>query len=133
MPATAEAVTDVRCLVIRKDALLAIIREDPAVALVFLHRLSARVRGLVERLDRVAHQPVLGRLASFVLARATSATSTSFPLGVTQEALAEELETVREVVVRGLATLRRNGVLESDRRGRYRVNDRSALQRLAED
>jgi CRP/FNR family transcriptional regulator, cyclic AMP receptor protein len=133
MPATAEAVTDLSCLVIGKEALLSIIREDPAVALVFLHRLSARVRGLVERLDRVANQAVLGRLAAFVLARATSAMSATFTLGVTQEALAEELGTVREVVVRGLATLRRNGVLGSDRRGEYTVRDLTALRRLAED
>jgi biotin operon repressor len=52
---------------------------------------------------------------------------------LTQAALAEELGTVREVIVRGLATLRRDGVLVSDRRGRYSVQDLTALGRLADD
>jgi hypothetical protein len=42
---------------------------------------------------------------------------------LTQAALAEELGTVREVIVRGLATLR----------GRYSVQDLTALGRLADD
>ncbi|HYW32283.1 MAG TPA: Crp/Fnr family transcriptional regulator [Gemmatimonas sp.] len=132
MPATAEAVTDVCCLVIAKDALLAIIRDDPSVALLFLQRLAGRVRGLVERLDSASTQSVVGRLASYVLAQAAISESASFTLGLTQEALAEELGTVREVVVRGLANLRRDGVIASVGKGRYTVRDAAALRRLAE-
>ncbi|MEX2177222.1 MAG: hypothetical protein WD801_00835 [Gemmatimonadaceae bacterium] len=41
-----------------------IMRDDPAVAWLFLRRLSARVRELVERLDRASTQGISARLAA---------------------------------------------------------------------
>lgn len=132
LPATAEAITATRCLTISGDALRSVIREDPSVALLFLRTLSLRVRSLVERLDRLSSQSVTSRLAAFMLSRIECGHgSEDFSLGMTQEELAEELATVREVIVRGLAQLRRAGAIESAGRGRFRVRDAATLRRLA--
>jgi CRP/FNR family transcriptional regulator len=131
LPATAIATRASCCLVLDREGLRAIMRDDPAVAWIFLRRLSARVRHLVERLDRASSQTVPSRLAAFIVARAASARSDTFTLGLTQADLAEELGTVREVTVRALARLRDAGLIESVGRGRYAVKDRAALEELA--
>ena len=131
LPATAVATEPTRCLILDGDALRAAMRDDPDVAWLFLRRLSVRVREVVERLDRASTQSVPARLAAFLLTRAESAGSGAFGLGLTQAALAEELGTVREVVVRALAQLREAGVIGSAGRGRYAVMNRPALEELA--
>jgi CRP-like cAMP-binding protein len=131
LPATAIATEPTRCLILDRDALRNAMRDDPAVAWLFLQRLSARVRGLVERLDRASTQSVPSRVAAFLLSRAQSAGSAPFTLGMTQNTLAEELGTVREVVVRALARLRDAGVIASAGRGRYIVKNLRALQEIA--
>lgn len=138
-PGTAEAVTPVRCLHLPVEALVGIMRDDPAVALLFLRRLSSRVRNLVERLDRMATQPVTARVASFLESRDAlrhasaneAPADESFTLGMTQAELAEELGTVREVIVRSLAQLRQDGVIDVAGRGRFVVRDPDRLRRLA--
>jgi CRP-like cAMP-binding protein len=129
LPATAVASEPTRCLILDRDALRATMRDDPAVAWLFLRRLSARVRELVERLDRASTQGIPVRLAAFLLTRSDRARP--FTLGMTQAELAEELGTVREVIVRALAQLRRLGVIASAGRGRYVVRDLAALTALA--
>jgi CRP/FNR family transcriptional regulator len=128
--ATAVASEPTRCLMINREALRAIMRNDSAVAWLFLRRLSARIRELVERLDRASTQGIPARLAAFLLTRSDRAQP--FTLGMTQAALAEELGTVREVIVRALAQLRALGVIAPAGRGRYVVRDLAALTKLAE-
>jgi CRP/FNR family transcriptional regulator len=131
VPATAVAIEPTRCLILNREALRAIMRDDPAVAWLFLRRLSGRVRDLVERLDRASTQAIPARLAAYLLTRVESARTDQFTLGMTQRDLAEEVGTVREVVVRGLARLREIGVIASAGRGRYVVRDLAALRELA--
>jgi hypothetical protein len=50
---------------------------------------------------------------------------------MTQAALAAEVGTVREVIVRTLRSLRDRGLIASAGRGRVRVMDRAALQSVA--
>lgn len=118
-----------RCLLIPGAARLGIMREDPAVALLFLRRLATRVRGLVERLDQVAGQAVVERLATWVLRAAEQDETRPFTLGMTQAQRAEELGTVR--AIRGLAQLRADGAIVTVGRGRFRVRDWSALRTIA--
>jgi len=131
LPATAVATEPSRCLVLNGEILRAVMREDPEVAWLFLRRLSARVRMLVERLDRVSTQSIHARLAAFLVTRAEAAPAVPFTLGLTQAELAEELGTVREVVVRALARLRDAGLIDFAGRGRYVITDRAALVELA--
>ncbi|MBI4500989.1 MAG: Crp/Fnr family transcriptional regulator [Gemmatimonadetes bacterium] len=132
LPATAVAAEPSRCLILPREALRAAMRDDPAVAWLFLRRLSSRVRELVERLDRASTQGIPARLAAFLLTREESAQGGPFTLGLTQAELAEELGTVREVVVRGLGRLRNSGIMGSAGRGRYVIRDATALRALAE-
>ena len=131
LPATAIAVQPTRCLLLRRDALRSLMRDDPDLAWLFLRRLSSRVRELVSRLDSASTQAVPARLAAFMLSRMPSTARAPFTLGMTQLELAEELGTVREVVVRALGRLRRVGVIGSAGRGRYSVRDAAALRVLA--
>jgi len=129
-PATAIAATRARCMVIPPDVLYAAIAADPNLARVLLKRLAHRVQGLIGRLDRITHQNITSRVADHLLRRAADATA-SFTLGVTQQELAEELGTVRELVARSLAELRERGVIASAGRGRYQLLDGGLLRTLA--
>lgn len=130
-PATAIAAESSRCLVLTRDAVLSAVRTDPELALALLSRLAGRVRLLIERLDRQTGHSTLGRLAALLIERAEGANGGSFTLGGTQQQTAEEIGTVRELVVRGLRTLRHRGVVESRGGGRYIVTDAAALSEIA--
>lgn len=130
-PATALAARPTRCAAFDTDAIHAAIRADTRLAFIFLERLAGRVRILIDRLDRLAARSVPARVAEYVLARHTASGAASFSLGLTQQGVAEELGTVREVVVRALRSLRDAGILEACGGGRYRLLDEGRLRRLA--
>lgn len=129
-PATAEVEVEVTGILVTREALDAAILADASFARVLLEGLARRVRHLVDRLDALASLDVRSRLARSLLARAE--TGPVFTLGASQAHLAEELGTVREVVVRNLGALRRRGILGREGRGRYRLLNRAALDALAE-
>jgi CRP-like cAMP-binding protein len=142
-PATAIATEPTRCLFLTHAAVTRAMEADPGLAFFFLKRLSNRVQSLVERVDQNTVSSVQTRLARFILQRYGTARTAAqsrlkkgqhpiFSLGMTQAALAEELGTVREVVVRALRELRQLGAIESAGKGRYRVTDLAIMERLAE-
>jgi CRP-like cAMP-binding protein len=132
-PATAIAADHASCLVIGRDAIAAAMRADPELAWRFLGRLAARVRILVDRVDGLAARSVPQRLAALFAARheISGTVAGSVTLGRTQQEVAEELGTVREVVVRAVRTLCATGAIEPLGRGRYRVRDAVRLRELA--
>jgi len=130
-PATAVAAQRTRCLILDAAAVTAIISADPGFALRLLQRLALRVQQLIERLEHTTEWSVQARLARYLLQRATAAELRPFSLGATQAEVAQELGTVREVVVRTLRELRQQGQLETTTRGRYRICDKAALEALA--
>jgi|GEM_PF-808530 len=143
-PATAVAAEPTRCLFLTHAAVTEAMAADPQLALFFLKRLSLRVQSLVERVDQNTVSSVQTRLARFILQRAKNARSAArsrsetakrfaFSLGMTQTALAEELGTVREVVVRALRGLRQEGAIERTGDGKYRVANTEILQNIADD
>lgn len=142
-PATAIAAEPTRCLFLTHAAVTRAMAADPGLAFFFLKRLSSRVQGLVERMDQITMSSVQTRLARFILQRhetARAATrsssetgkSATLSLGMTQTALAEELGTVREVVVRALRGLRQAGAIEGAGAGKYRVSNLAIMERLAD-
>jgi CRP/FNR family transcriptional regulator len=131
-PASAIAFGEVECLVIDRTALESAITVHPALAFVFLGRMAGRVRHLLERLSSQTADPVAARLARFMVDRTPCADGT-IARGGTQAQLAEEIGTVREVVVRLLRALADEGIIERLDRGRYRVLNRARLQQRAED
>ena len=130
-PATAIAGEPTRCLLLPTEALRSAIRSSPETSLLFLHRLGERTRHLVDRLDGLAVQDVNARLARLLQTRQQAVgPGVPFSLGRTQLETAEELGTVREVVVRTLRELRQQGIIESAGRGRYVVRDDRRLASL---
>lgn len=130
-PATAIAAEPTRCLVLRREAILEMVRTEPELAFVVLARLAARVRHLVQRLERNTSHSTLGRLAEHLLARSEACRGRAFTLGSSQQRVAEELGTVRELVVRGLRALRDRGAIVALGGGRYSVADEGLLRRIA--
>jgi CRP/FNR family transcriptional regulator, cyclic AMP receptor protein len=129
-PATAVALAPTRCLLLPRRAIEAAIAVEPGVAWLLLARLALRVRTLVERLDRLALDTVTARLAALLLAEIDAGRAAALPAGMTQTALAEELGTVREVVVRAVRSLCERGIVERVGRGRLRVVDIKGLRSI---
>jgi CRP-like cAMP-binding protein len=125
-PVTAVAATSVDALYLDRDSLERAIRGSADIGLFFLTRLGGRVRTLLDRIDRLATAHVSTRLAAYLLEQA-ELTGNSV-IAITQAALAEELGTVREVVVRTLRTLRERGIIRTAARGRIEVVDPAALR-----
>lgn len=130
-PATAYAAEPTVCALVARDVLLAAVKANPETAFVLLERLAQRVRELVERLDRTALRPVSARLAEYLIARADARRRAVIAIGMTQQQLAEELGTVREVVVRELQALRGAGLVRSLGSGRFEIVDAPALRARA--
>jgi CRP-like cAMP-binding protein len=132
-PATAVAADPTTCLLFGRDAIASALRADPELAWRLLARLASRVRTLVERVDGLAAHSVPERLAALLAARYAAAGPDGgvVTLGGTQQAVAEELGTVREVVVRALRRFCASGAIEPLGRGRYRVHDAKRLKELA--
>jgi CRP-like cAMP-binding protein len=130
-PATAIAAEPTSCALFSRTALEAAIGEAPAIAFILAERLAERVRVLVDRLDVRSARSVQSRLIDFLLARPRQRAS-AISLGMTQQQLAEELGTVREVVSREIRELVKRGWLESLGGGRYRIADTASLRQAAQ-
>jgi len=126
-PATVIAEEPTECLVLSLPAIEAAVARDPRLASLLLGRLSGRVRELATRLDRVTTQPVAQRLAAYLLRRHEE-TDGPFSLGQSQTKVAEDLGTVREVIVRELRTLVANGTIRRAGSARYSVANEQALR-----
>jgi CRP/FNR family transcriptional regulator len=131
-PATAIAAEPTRCLIITHAAFDHALRVDPELAYVLLDRLSKRVQHLVERVGRLTSHGVTARLAQYLIERAGASTAPTFSLGMTQAELAEELGTVREVIVRALRQLKDAGAIASRASGRFAVVDPGLLREAAD-
>ena len=131
-PATAIATEATTCLVLDRATVVRAIAADPELAFHWLGRLAERVRTVIERLDRQTASTVEQRLAALLLARHTATRGAPFALAATQAEAAEELGTVREVLVRALRRFRESHLVASPARGRYRVLDVARLKRLAD-
>ena len=128
-PASAIAWSAVDALYIDRDCVERAVRTTPDVALFFLSRLAGRVRLLLDRVDRLATADVGTRMCAYLLDEVERTDGTI--VKITQASLAEELGTVREVVMRTLRSLRRRHIIGSAGRGRIEIIDRSALRELA--
>lgn len=128
-PATAIAHSIVDAAYLDRIAIAGAMRSSPEVALFFLGRLAKRIREFADRVDGLATADVRARLSGFLLEQLAMADG---PIVTrTQRELAEELGTVREVVMRTLRAMRAERILRSAGKGRIEVLDVHALRRLA--
>jgi CRP/FNR family transcriptional regulator len=96
-----------------------------------LESIASRTRHLVAVVQDLAMRNVRGRLAHLLLAQAEAANRGDLPVSLTQEEMASQLGTVREVVGRSLRMLVAEGIVEIDR-NRIVILDRSRLEAEAE-
>ena len=132
-PATAIAAEPTRCLILSRPTIVAVMREDPELAWLLLKRMAERVGLLVNRLDRLALETARTRLASLLVAASEQARSSTVDLAMTQSALAEELGTVREVVVRALRDFRHAHIIAPVGRGRIQLLNIAELRKIVAD
>jgi CRP-like cAMP-binding protein len=122
-PASAQAAGAVACIVLPLDTLSRAMAIDPHLCLRLLERMAGRVRGLITRLEDGTALSVRQRLLQHLHERAAAAAPASvFSLGSSQAQLAEQLGTVREVLVRELRALRAAGLIDAPRRGMYTLS-----------
>ena len=131
-PATATAAEPTRCAYLPIRAVQRLLDEDPAFVRFALHRLANRARSLLQRIDDITASTIPVRVARIVVTRASSVPlGSAFSLGVSQEALAAELGTAREVVVRALRSLVAAGAIERAGRSRFAVRNEKVLRAMA--
>ena len=128
-PVSAIAWTPVAALYMDRGCVERAVRSCPEIALFFLSRLAGRVRLLLDRVDRLATASVGTRMCVYLLEQAER--SNGSIVSITQESLAEELGTVREVVMRALQSLRKRRIIAGAGRGKIEIIDRSALREMA--
>jgi CRP/FNR family transcriptional regulator len=131
-PASAAAIDDATLLFVSKQDFQALCLAHPEVALKVLRVVGARLRRLVGIIEELSFTTVRHRLASFLLRRAqTDGKPTGEGIEVTLPAsnqeLASQIGTVRELVSRNLSRLQAEGVLRVDGRN-VLIRDLSALE-----
>jgi CRP-like cAMP-binding protein len=131
LPATAVAAEPSVCAIFPKEALRAAIAANPDVAFILLARLALRVREIVGRLDGIASNSVAARVAGYLIRRSSERRSAVISIGMTQTQLAEELGTVREMIVRELRELRKARIIQPSRGGGVEILDAARLAERA--
>lgn len=130
-PATAVAHAATRCAHLPVAGVQQLLGEDPVFVRFALARLAERSRALLRRIDELTTTTITARVAGYVLARAGEAAGMSFVLGMSQEELARELGTAREVIVRALRALVDTGAITRSGRSRFTVVDVAVLRAMA--
>jgi CRP/FNR family cyclic AMP-dependent transcriptional regulator len=125
--AAVDAVTDTTLYTIPCERFRQIMRDHHEVVLAVMERLAAEVRRLSDMVEDLALHTVRTRLARFLLAHADSRQPSK---RWTQEEIASQIGTVRDVVGRTLRTFAGDGLIRRER-GRLVVMDRAGLEREA--
>lgn len=133
--ASAVAIEPTRLLLVPRDAVLALCRRQPDVALSMLEAMARRVRRFAALVEDLAFRQVTERLARHIEAAVAAAglscaPGTMLDLGLTQEQLAARLGTVRELVSRAFRQLERSGAVKRTR-SRIVIHDPERLAEIA--
>lgn len=131
-PASGAAVDHATLLFVGKQDFQALCMAHPEVALKVLRVVGARLRNLVGIIEELSFTTVRHRLATFLLRLAQregtpSAAGVEFLLPGSNQELAAQLGTVRELVSRNLSRLQAEGLLRLDGR-RVVIPDLKSLE-----
>ena len=129
-PASARAAAPTHCAYLPVAFVERLVREDPAFARFALRRLAMRAHSLIRRIDELTESTITARVAAYLIERGGSL-GQELTLGMSQEELARELGTVREVVVRALSALVATGAILRSGRSRFVVSQLSVLRSIA--
>lgn len=114
MPATADALTEVRLLRLSPSSVRRS-STDPAVSRALMVELSERAEGFLHEIPGGAFGTVRERVVRHLLDLAGQARSGPLVVRASQQDLAEACGSVREVVVRVLRDLRADGLVRTER------------------
>jgi len=131
-PASAAAIDDATLLFVSKQDFQALCLAHPQVALKVLRVVGARLRHLVGIIEELSFTTVRHRLASFLLRLAQKEgkrtnDGVEITLPVSNQELASQIGTVRELVSRNLSRLQGEGMLKIDGRN-VTICDPKALE-----
>ncbi|MFY9647876.1 MAG: Crp/Fnr family transcriptional regulator [Terriglobales bacterium] len=120
-PASVTAIDEAKLLFVSKQDFQALCLAHPQVALKVLRVVGARLRRLVGIIEELSFTTVRHRLASFLLRLAQkegkrSAAGVEIALPASNQELASQIGTVRELVSRNLSRLQAEGMLKIDGR-----------------
>jgi CRP/FNR family transcriptional regulator, cyclic AMP receptor protein len=120
-PASVSAIDDASLLFVSKQDFQALCLAHPQVALKVLQVVGARLRHLVGIIEELSFTTVRHRLAAFLLRLAQkegnrSAQGVEITLPASNQELASQIGTVRELVSRNLSRLQAEGILKIDGR-----------------
>ncbi len=117
-PASASAATECILLFIRRNDFRALCLEHPEVALKVLRMVGLRLRRLVGIIEELSFTTVRHRLAALLLRLAHDAGTTSgraqFKIDASNQELASQIGTVRELVSRNLSRFQAEGLIAMD-------------------
>lgn len=129
-PATAIALEPAGVWILRRDAVMALLRRRPELAQHVIERMADRILELVDLVGDLSFRTVSQRLARLLLADAAGDTLHR-PGWYTQAEIAARLGTVPDVIQRTLSSLVASGMIAVDRDA-ILIHDREALARLAD-
>lgn len=120
-PASVTAIDDATLLFVSKQDFQALCLAHPQVALKVLRVVGARLRKLVGIIEELSFTTVRHRLASFLLRLAQkegkrSPAGVEITLPISNQELASQIGTVRELVSRNLSRLQSEGMLKVEGR-----------------
>ncbi|MBN1966482.1 MAG: Crp/Fnr family transcriptional regulator [Anaerolineae bacterium] len=120
-PANAAAISDVTACCLDHAAIVALVEQDPALALTLVNIATSHTRILLKQIEELALYSVVVRMARFLLTHAENP-AFSGP-GVTRSTIAAHLATTPETVSRALSKLENIGVLQVDRHEIVVINE----------
>ncbi len=127
-PVSAMAALETTLWIIDRESMLELLASHTALALGVIENLAAHARHLVSLVEDLSLRTVSGRLAKLLLAQATA--SAEVPLRMTQQEMAGQLGTVREVIGRALHRFEDQGYIRFDRH-RLIILDQEGLENEA--
>lgn len=127
-PANLAAVEDSTLWVISQEALSRLRQQCPGLNDIIIRSLAARCRQLVQRVYNLSFLSVTGRLAAFLLQQGQQHSQLSRRRW-TQDEIAAQLGTVREMVSRAFRELQEAELIAIDRH-RIEILDREGLEEL---
>lgn len=131
-PAHAITLEKSRVLYFPRNAFVALIKNNPSLALNMLALLARRLRTFTVLVDNLSLKEVPGRLAAHLLYLSEHESGAdSLELDVSKGQLASLLGTIPETLSRILGKMTKQGLIESDGR-LLRILDRDGLQELAD-
>ncbi|MGC9399457.1 MAG: Crp/Fnr family transcriptional regulator [Anaerolineae bacterium] len=123
-PSSAEAITPVTLYAVTRDDFLQLLRRCPDLTLVVLRDFAHRLAHLTDLVENLALHTVRGRLARFLLDQAAG---DAVARRWTQDEIAEQMGTVRDMIGRALRSFADAGLIRVER-GRIVLLDRAGLE-----